>query len=212
MGTKILIIDYKVGNHQSIVNALNFLGYDFIVSSRKSDIIKAQSYILPGVGAFGEAMKNFNKLDILDCLQEQVLIKKKPILGICLGMQILAKDSEESGFCQGLGWIDGHVVALNKAKDLRIPHVGWDNIKLIKKDPLFLRTDNKELNYYFDHSYHFVCADKFISARCYYGEDFAVAVQKNNIFGVQFHPEKSQRNGLKLLRCFLDISLKYHSV
>lgn len=201
---KILVIDYGVGNHQSVTNALNFLGYDFVVSGKKEDIVKAQYYIFPGVGAFGEAMKNLYSLGIIDCLQKEVLVKKKPILGICLGMQLLAEDSQENGYNKGLGWIKGHVVGLNKNNKFKIPHVGWNNVEVLIKEPLFSRS-TVNAHYYFDHSFHFVCDEKYISAACRHGSRVVAAVQKDNIFGVQFHPEKSQNNGLRLIKDFLNI-------
>lgn len=203
MKNKILIIDYGVGNDQSVINALSFLGYDFLVSNKKQDILNSLVYILPGVGAFNEAMKNLNDLKIINLLKEQVLKKKKPILGICLGFQVLADYSEENGFHKGLGFIEGGVVRLKAKKGLRIPHVGWNTIEIKKKAPLFLKT-NKGASFYFDHSYHFLCDKKYVSAVCSYGQNVASAVQKENIFGVQFHPEKSQNNGLKLFRSFFD--------
>ena len=197
----VLIIDYKVGNNKSVINSLAFLGYKFLISNKKKDIAEANAYILPGVGAFNEAMKNIQKLDILDVLSHQVLVNKKPILGICLGMQVLADSSEENGFHKGLGWIKGKVKRLKAKKDIRIPHVGWNSIHIVKKTPLFEK--NKEnSDFYFDHSYSFVCEKSYVSAECLYGNKIVAAVQKDNIFGVQFHHEKSQNNGLKLFRSF----------
>lgn len=201
MHNKILVIDYKVGNHQSVINSLSFLGYNFAVSNEKRDIEKAGSYVLPGVGAFGEAMRNLAEMGIIESLREQVLVKKKPLLGICLGMQVLAEDSVENGFFKGLGWIKGNVVKLKERKGLRVPHIGWNNIRILKKDPLFSRIPS-EANFYFDHSYYFMTDEEYVAATCDYGGDVVVAVQKDNIFGVQFHPEKSQTAGLKLLRSF----------
>jgi glutamine amidotransferase len=199
----VLVIDYGVGNHSSILNALSFLGYRYSVSNQAEDIKKAPAYILPGVGAYGEAMHNIEKLDIVDTLSEEVLKKKKPILGICLGMQLLAEDSEEKGSHRGLGFIKGHVVELKPQNKLRVPHVGWNSLKVKNKAPLFERT-SAEPHFYFDHSYHFKCDDANISATCAYGEEITAAVQKDNIFGVQFHPEKGQSNGLKLFRGFFN--------
>lgn len=200
---KILIIDYGVGNDQSVINSLSFLGYEFLVSNKKEDILSADAYILPGVGAFNEAMKNLDELKIIDVLKQQVLIEKKPILGICLGFQVLADYSEENGRHQGLGFIKGGVIKLKEKNGLRIPHVGWNTIKIIKKDPLFSKLD-KEPSFYFDHSYYLDCDESFVAASCFYGFNMVSAVQKDNIFGVQFHPEKSQNNGLKLFRSFFD--------
>lgn len=200
---KVLVIDYGVGNHQSVINALKFLSCDFMVSGKKEDIVKAKTYIFPGVGAFDEAMKNLHKLGIIGCLEEQVLVKKKPILGICLGMQLLAEDSEENGHSKGLGWIKGHVMELEKSDKFRVPHVGWNNIEVLIKPPLFSRLANNA-HFYFDHSFHFVCDEKYISAVCSHGSKVVAAVQKGNILGVQFHPEKSQNNGLRLIKDFLN--------
>lgn len=199
----VLVIDYKVGNHLSIINALTFLGYNFMVSNKQEDIVNAPSYILPGVGAFGEAMKNLQELGIVDCLNEQVLVKKKPILGICLGMQVMADDSEENGRHRGLGWVAGRVIKIEARENLRVPHVGWNDIEIRKKEPLFARLGDSP-NFYFDHSYHFVCDQENIAANCSYGGKITAAVQKGNIFGVQFHPEKSQNNGLKLFRGYFN--------
>jgi len=203
MSKKILIIDYKVGNYQSVENALNFLGYNFFVSDRKEDIENSEVYILPGVGAFSEAMNNLKKLRILDTLSREVLLNKKPILGICLGMQIMADYSEENGYYKGLGWIEGGFIKLEPKDNLRVPHVGWNNIKIIKKEPLFSKIEDGA-SFYVDHSYHFKGKKEYVSAACNYGFDIVMALQKENIFGVQFHPEKSQNNGLKLFRSFFD--------
>lgn len=206
---KILIIDYGVGNDQSVINALNFLGYSFLVSNKKKDILKSSAYILPGVGAFNEAMNNLNNLGIIDLLKEQVLKEKKPILGICLGFQVLADYSEENGFNKGLGFIKGGVVKFKTKKGFRIPHVGWNTTKIIKKNPLFSKLQGSP-SFYFDHSYHLECDKSYVSAECFYGKNIIAAIQKDNIFGVQFHPEKSQNNGLKLFRSFLN-SLNKHA-
>lgn len=201
--SKILIIDYKLGNHQSIANALDYLGYRYLISNFQSDISKADAYILPGVGAFGEAMKNLKDIKIIDVLKHEVLKRKKPILGICLGMQILAKDSEEKGNFEGLGWIDGHVVRMAAKKGIRIPHVGWNNIKVTIKTPIFSRVD-KNANYYFDHSYHLICDKHIIAGRVDYGQHMTAAIVTKNICGVQFHPEKSQLNGLRIYKGFFN--------
>lgn len=200
---KILIIDYKLGNHQSVANALDFLGYKFLISNSRSDIKNADAYILPGVGAFGEAIKNLKNLKIIEVLGHEVLRKKKPILGICLGMQIMAEDSEENGFFKGLGWIKGHVVKMQKKKGIRVPHVGWNNVKVVLKKPLFSRVTG-DANYYFDHSYHVICDKKNVAGTVLYGYKMTAAITNNNIFGVQFHPEKSQVNGLRLYKGFFN--------
>ncbi len=199
----VLIIDYKVGNLTSITNALDHLGYSYLISDKKEDLEKARCYILPGVGAFNEAMKNIHQLGIIETLNEQVLKKKKPILGICLGMQILAEDSEENGLHKGLGWIKGKIVKISpRDKDLSVPHVGWNQLEIRRESPLFKAIKDHHPHFYFDHSYHFQGEEEFIVARCDYGGNVTAAIQKENIFGVQFHPEKSQNNGLRLYRGF----------
>jgi len=199
----ILIVDYGMGNIGSVTNALNYLGGRYTVSNQKKDLMGADAFILPGVGAFGAAMENLRKLDLVETLTAQVVMKKKSFLGICLGMQLLAKDSVEMGYFDGLGWIDGHVFEIEPSDGLRVPHVGWNSVTFTQHDPLFQRID-KGAHFYFDHSFHLQCADPFVSATCEYGGSYVAAIQKENIFATQFHPEKSQRNGLKLLRNFLN--------
>lgn len=203
MTDNILVINYGVGNLQSVENALLFLGAKFRISGNKKDVAKAKAYIFPGVGAFGEAVQNFKKLRIEQVLREQVLRKKKPILGICLGMQLMGEDSQEDGLHKGLGWIPGHVVKLGPSSVFRIPHVGWNTLQVKKRDPLFAQLPPVP-NFYFDHSYHLACPANLISATAWHGVEVVAAIQNDHIFGVQFHPEKSQSNGLKFLRAFLN--------
>lgn len=210
MNEQVLIIDYGVGNHQSIMNSLDRLGYGFKVSNKASDIADADSYILPGVGSFGEAMKNIHRLNLAGILNDEVIVRKKPVLGICLGMQIMAQVSEENGHHEGLGWIEGRVARLSGSRGFRVPHIGWNTLRIIEKDPLYIDLDETS-NFYFNHSYHFIPDGKdhgyegqIVTAMCRCGEDVVASVRKDNIFGVQFHPEKSQRCGLKLFRHFFD--------
>ncbi len=201
---RIVIIDYGLGNTFSVYNAIKFLGYYKIkISDNEKIINEGDSLILPGVGAFDEAMKNLKERNLDLILNEQVLVKKKPILGICLGMQLLATSSEENGIHEGFNWIKGQVKKLNLSNDYAVPHVGWNNIFITKIEPIF--TNNKHnSNFYFDHSYYFDCDQQYISAYCDYEIKVTAAVQKDNMFGVQFHPEKSQTNGLKLFRGFFN--------
>lgn len=203
MSERILIIDYGVGNHQSVANALETLGYAFELSGDIEMIRRAKAYILPGVGAIGEAMKNLEKLKIIDSLTKEVMHNKKPILGICLGMQMMAESSEEGGHHRSLGWIQGRVVKLDPGIGYSVPQVGWNTVHIHEREPLFTKIEEGS-NFYFDHSYHFVCDDQCVSASCSYGGKVTAAVRKDNIFGVQFHPEKSQNNGLKVFRSFFN--------
>lgn len=200
----IVIIDYGIGNTHSVSNAIKYLGYkNIIISDDEKKIQKADALILPGVGAFEECISNLKnrKLDII--LNEAVIITKKPILGICVGMQLLATCSEENGLHNGLDWIKGAVKKIIVPKPLAVPHVGWNDVITMNENILFNRNIENS-NFYFDHSYHFVCDEKYIAGYCDYGTRITAAVQRENIFGVQFHPEKSQTNGLKLFRSFFN--------
>ncbi len=200
----IVIIDYGVGNTHSVSNAISYLGYKKLkISDSEEQIKKADALILPGVGAYEEAIKNLRVRNLEDLLNEEVLVKKKPILGICVGMQMLSEGSEENGWHKGLNWMKGKVKKLELPEKFAIPHVGWNNISIGNKEPMFNRIEN-DSNFYFDHSYYFDCADDIMAAWCDYGKKVTAAVQKDNIFGVQFHPEKSQTNGLKFFRGFLN--------
>ena len=192
-----------MGNIRSICNALDFLGQRYEVSNSRKGLSNADAYILPGVGAFAAAAENLRKLGIIDELQTQILANKKPFLGICLGMQLLGEDSLEMGFSRGLGWIEGKVRKLKPIDQIRLPHVGWNTIEVLEENPLFLNID-KGAHFYFDHIYHLICDEKYAVAKCTYGYPFMAAIQKENILATQFHPEKSQRNGMKLLRNFLN--------
>ena len=200
----IVLIDYGVGNTQSVANAIRRLGYKKIFISDSENVIKkADAIILPGVGAFEEAVNNLRLRNLDKILNEQVIVKGIPILGICVGMQLFATTSEENGLHSGLNWIQGDVRKLKLPKEYSIPHVGWNDVVSSKNDPIF--TNNQELNnFYFDHSYFFDCDDSTIIAYCEYGMKVTAAVKKENIFGVQFHPEKSQNTGLRLFRGFFN--------
>jgi len=195
----ITIIDYGLGNLGSIENMLRKIGVDCIVSSDGSDIEKASKIILPGVGSFDRGMENLKNLGFLPILNKKVLKEKKLVLGVCLGMQLFASKSEE-GKKSGLGWIEGEVKKFNLSGN-KIPHMGWNNIEIKKEDPLLSGIDGKA-RFYFIHSYHFVCLEENILAGTDYGYSFASVIRKENIFGVQFHPEKSHKFGMKLLSNF----------
>ena len=200
---KIVIVNYGMGNLKSVANALSFLGYHPIISDNKDAIVRSDALILPGVGAFGEAMKNLRDLGLTDILTDQVLEGRKPFLGICLGMQLIALESDELGHHAGLGWIDGRVAKIKASRNQRLPHVGWNTLEIRNKNPVFSNIDANP-NFYFDHTYSLACEEIYVSATCNYDTEIIAAIQWENIFATQFHPEKSQVNGLKLLRNFLN--------
>ena len=203
----IAIIDYGMGNVFSVKNACEFLGEEAIVTRNPGEIARSDRLILPGVGAFGEAMENLRDLNLVTLLHEEVLQKKKPILGICLGMQLMASQSEEKGNHGGLGWVAAKVVRFPRSSfPFRVPHVGWNEISPRPNVPFFANL-KKDRNVYFVHSYHLVPENNHeIAATCSYGIEFCASVWKENIFATQFHPEKSQNVGLSILESFLEWS------
>ena len=198
----IVIVDYGVGNTLSVWNAVRSLDYvNLRISNQHQDILSADVLILPGVGAFDACLKSLRAHHLDDALNIAVLTLKKPILGICIGMQLMADFSEENGLHHGLGWIPGRVVKLKLDQPYLVPHVGWNELAIKCDSPLFSRTGINP-HFYFDHSYHFKCDTQFVAATCDYPSPITAALVHNNIYGVQFHPEKSSTNGLKLLRGF----------
>jgi glutamine amidotransferase len=193
----ITIIDYKMGNLGSIANMLKRIGCESLITSDVAEIEKASMVVLPGVGAFDKAMENLNSLNLVEVLNKKALIEKTPVLGICLGMQLMAKGSEE-GKLPGLKWFDAQVVRFTTTK-LKVPHMGWNTINIVKPDRIFNDFYN-EPKFYFVHSYHIACNDKEDILATEYEYEFASAVVKDNITGVQFHPEKSHKYGMKLLQ------------
>jgi len=200
---KIALIDYGSGNIRSIKNALLHIG-DFHVSVTSDlDIIdKSDCIILPGVGAFPDAIKNLKAKNLVEHLTDQVLVKKKPLLGICLGMQLLFESSAEGGRNEGLGWIPGTVEYMEVKDCYRVPHVGWNDLHLGRPSTMF-ETLHEDKNFYFVHSYHAVCPSEYVIASFEYGQEFTAAVQFQNVVGMQFHPEKSQQNGLEVFKQFI---------
>lgn len=206
MSLKLVIIDYEMGNHFSIQKKLSGLGYKVTVSNDPKDIKRADKLILPGVGHFGKAMDNLKRLNLIDILNEVVLVDKKNILGICLGMQIMAKQSEE-GNSEGLGWVDAEVVKFKIQNSLhyKVPHVGWNGITAAKSSKI-LANINHNSEFYFVHSYHFSkVLEENILCFSDYEEKFVSAIEKDNIFGVQFHPEKSHKIGNQLFENFYNL-------
>jgi len=200
----ICVIDYDLGNVISIKNAINKIGFECIISNKPSEIISAKALILPGVGSFEKGMKNLKERNLINIISNEVIIKKKLILGICLGFQIMCKNSDEFGIHEGLGWINANVEKINN-QNVRIPHVGWNKTELLEADTIFHNIKNNEL-FYYNHSY---CVKKNNDknfktiAKCFYGEDFVAIGKKDNIYGIQPHPEKSQKQGLNFLENFL---------
>ena len=204
MQPSIVIVDYGVGNTFSVSNAIRSLGYRKLkISSAESDILNADALILPGVGSFEACANNLRERQLDALLDEAVLVRTIPILGICVGMQLMASSSEENGLHVGLDWIPGRVVKLALPENIAVPHVGWNDVCTRPKDVIFSQTSEVP-NFYFDHSYHYQCDPAFVTAVCDYGISIIAAIKKENIYGVQFHPEKSQNNGLRLFRSFFN--------
>ena len=210
MTRTVTIIDYGMGNLSSVANALAHLGTDSLISSNPKDLRGAKALILPGVGAFGQAMQNLKNMNLVDEMSRQVLENKKPFLGICLGMQLIAEDSEELGFNKGLGWIEGHVRKIPVTDGLRLPHIGWNNIHVTQTCPLFDGI-KKDMNFYFVHSFQVECEGNWNVAHTDYGVSVTAAIRKENIFATQFHPEKSHENGLTLLKNFMEYTQRCSS-
>lgn len=200
----IAIIDYGMGNLRSLKYKLDREGIDSIVTNDKKLIETSDKIILPGVGNFKKAMNNLNELDLIDSLNIQVLKYKKPIFGICLGMQLLTNHSEE-GDVNGLCWIDAKTIKFNfENRKLRIPHVGWSKIEIINKNQYLDGLENND--FYFTHSYYVKCKNESnVIARTNYGNHFDSIIINDNIFGTQFHPEKSHKIGFQLILNFAKI-------
>lgn len=195
----VVIVDYGMGNVRSLRNAFDFLGYDSIISRNISDLALADRIVLPGVGAFGDAITAIKDLGLEAPLRQQVLEFRKPLLGICLGMQLLANSSTEYGSHKGLGWIDADVVPLRESIEHKVPHVGWNEIEISGNNWLFKGLP-KSPDFYFVHSFHMVCANNHnVTASSSHNGKITAAVECRNIVATQFHPEKSQDNGLKIL-------------
>ena len=201
---KICIVDYGMGNLRSVINALEYtVKCNIHVSNKKKDLDSSDILILPGVGSFNDAMNNLRERDLFDNLNNEVLIRKKPLMAICLGMQIIMESSEEGGLSQGFGWIPGNVTRFQVSNEYRVPHMGWNNIKIKKQSDLFKGIEN-DSDFYFVHSYHVNCDEQYVIASCDYGYEFAAVIKKDNIVAFQFHPERSHNNGLLLLTNYIN--------
>lgn len=200
----ITIIDYGMGNLRSVAKAFEKIGARVRVSGSVEDLRNADRIVLPGQGAFGDGMKNLETLGLIEPLYEEVAKKKKPFLGICLGLQMLARESSEGGLHKGLGFLQATVRRFQiDENSFKVPHMGWDDV-IPKSNSMLFKGIGENPNFYFIHSYHVVCDNTdIVVATCDYGEVFTAAVESDNIFGTQFHPEKSQKNGLQLLTNFI---------
>lgn len=205
----IAIIDYGMGNLRSVSKALEYLGYQTVVTREKQAIYSAEKVILPGVGAFGAAMDNLRKFDLVDVIKD-IAKSGKPFLGICLGMQLLLETSEEQGLHQGLGLISGRVLKFFQEADineetskLKIPHMGWNSISIKKTSPLLSGIPNESM-VYFVHSYYAVPEEDVTATVTQHGIEYCSTIWKDNIHATQFHPEKSGAVGLKMLQNFAE--------
>jgi glutamine amidotransferase len=201
----VTIINYGVGNLGSIRNMLSRIGVNSVISSVPDEIIAAEKLILPGVGNFDNGMEQLHKRNLIPLLNLKVIERQTPILGICLGAQLLSKSSEE-GNSKGLGWINAKTVAFSKEKmqsNQKVPHMGWSNISDFKQSKLFSNM-YEDPRFYFVHSYHLIVDEpKECMVQAEYGYSFAAGIEKGNILGVQFHPEKSHKFGMKILENFV---------
>jgi len=207
LNNSIVIIDYEMGNLRSVQKAFEKMGCDAVISNNHDVIRAADKLVLPGVGSFKDGMANLKKLGLVELLGEEIITRKKPFLGICLGMQLLAKLSYENGETAGLNWIDATVQRFDfsgLSQTLKIPHVGWNNVNFRNENRLFEGVLDKS-DFYFVHGYHFQTNEDVITSLTDYGRDFASSLQKNNIFAFQFHPEKSQSAGLKVIKNFVKL-------
>ncbi len=203
-----VIVDYGMGNLGSIRNMIRKAGFEASPSSSTADIRHARKLILPGVGAFDAGMTHLNELGLIPILEEKVMRDKVPILGICLGLQLFSKKSEE-GVKPGLGWINAETVRFrfeNGSGNLRIPHMGWNTVQKNRESQLFHALP-EAARFYFVHSYHVLCGNKDDETlKTRYGYDFTSAIEHENIYGVQFHPEKSHKFGTQVLKNFLEFA------
>ena len=201
---RVAIVDYGMGNLHSVKRKLDRIGVHGVLTSDPGDVLAADKLLLPGVGHFGKAMEHLGALGLVEALNEAALVRKTPILGICLGMQLLARHSQE-GDVEGLGWIDADVVrfAVEDTLRFKVPHMGWNSVRVARPSPL-LDGVTEKTEFYFVHAYHMVCRDGGdVLCDTDYGYPFTSVVQRENVYGVQFHPEKSHDAGERLLRNFL---------
>lgn len=201
---KVAIVDYGMGNICSISSALNYIGCNEVFLTNSHDNLrKADRVILPGVGNFAMASSKIQDLGLFSILDDVIIKKKIPILGICLGMQLIGLSSTEGKLSKGLGYIDGNCKRFTN-KDLKVPHVGYNQVQINPDSKLFKGLADKS-DFYFTHSYRMTSNSEIGQSICSYGSDFVASFELDHICGVQFHPELSQKNGLKLLKNFIDL-------
>jgi imidazole glycerol-phosphate synthase subunit HisH len=209
VGVKTIVVDYGMGNIGSILNMIKKSGGDAEVSADPAIIAEAEKLVLPGVGAFDNGMRRLATLGLVEALTRAVLDRGVPILGICLGMQLFTKSSEE-GALPGLGWIEAHTVRFRNAPGealLRIPHMGWNQITTKGNPPLF-KNMHEEASFYFVHSFKVECANEVdVAATTKYGGEFVSALNKGNIYATQFHPEKSLKYGMRVMENFVGLGV-----
>ena len=198
------IINPSSGNLQSLINSLELFDVKIKILYCEKDFNDINLIILPGVGSYAACINSLYDNKIIEILNEKVLVKKLPFLGICVGMQILSNFGNEFKRTKGLGWIDGEVFKIKKHKNIRIPHMGWNNLKINKKSKL-LNLSEKEQNFYFVHSYHLILKTnlEIVTSTVFHGQELIASIENDNIIGVQFHPEKSQNHGLIFFKNFL---------
>jgi len=202
----IALIDYNMGNLRSVSNAFDKIGSHAKVVNDPEKLKDFDKVILPGVGAYKDAMEHLQSNGMQESIMEFAK-SGKPLFGICLGMQLLLENSEEFGFTKGIGLIEGSVKKFDKSKfdhKLKVPHMGWNEL-FVQHDSKLFKGMNREIYLYFVHSFHVTCRDEFAIGKSFYGYDFVSAVEKDNIYGFQPHPEKSHENGLKILENFIKI-------
>ena len=199
----IAIIDYGVGNLFSLKSSLEYLGLEVKITADDQEIRSADKIILPGVGAFGDAIKKLESTNLIPVIKEE--IKKKPLLGICLGMQLLLDKSYEFGEYKGLGLIPGEVVPFDIPKEYKVPHMGWNSLDITQKDCALLKNTKDGEYVYYVHSYYAKTESKYIAATSNYCIDVPGVIFNGNVYGAQFHPEKSGEVGLKILKAFGEI-------
>ena len=205
MNNRVVVIDSQIANIGSVMNMCRKIGFkDVVVTNKPTEILEADRIILPGVGHYSSAAKLLDELELRDPLNEAVLVNKTPILGICLGMQLLCNGSDE-GEGAGLGWIPGRCVRFQESADLKVPHMGWNHVEGVAEDCPLTQLTEPHPRFYHVHSYHIVTEPEYVMFTTTYGTPFISGVYMGNIFGVQFHPEKSHIYGMELLKIFCNL-------